>query len=242
MRHDWQLTVSASDQISDAVELIPGWTSQEQLMSLFNLTLATAHLDGDVIEVGSWCGRSAIAIGFAIKQLKNAHLHCVDLFPAKRDWYKNADGSYSFKVQVKEKLVEAYQDQTVWAEPFHQEVLPVYEIHEESEEIFRHNTRHCGLGNYISPHKGNLTTFLESVSPEFKVRMAFIDGDHSYESVCSDISLIETRLVSGGWLCFDDAFSSYDGVDKAIREKIIKSNQFDVYQQLTRKLFVARKR
>ena len=52
---------------------------------------------------------------------------------------------------------------------------------------------------------------------------------------------ISARLVPGGWLCFDDAFSTYEGVDRAIRDLVIGKPEFDFSQQLTRKLFVARR-
>ena len=50
------------------------------------------------------------------------------------------------------------------------------------------------------------------------------------------------RLSPGGWLCFDDAFTSYEGVNRAVRERVLQSDAFDLSMQLTRKLFVARKR
>jgi hypothetical protein len=53
--------------------------------------------------------------------------------------------------------------------------------------------------------------------------------------------MIEPLLVPSGWICFDDAFSGYTGVDDAIAEGIINSKNYDIMQQLTRKLFAARK-
>ena len=53
---------------------------------------------------------------------------------------------------------------------------------------------------------------------------------------------MKPRLVNGGWICFDDAFSCYEGVNQAIRELILADPQFDLCQQMTRKLFVARKK
>jgi hypothetical protein len=41
---------------------------------------------------------------------------------------------------------------------------------------------------------------------------------------------------------FDDAYTVYTGVDKAIEELIISSGKYDIYQQLTRKCFAARKK
>jgi hypothetical protein len=49
-------------------------------------------------------------------------------------------------------------------------------------------------------------------------------------------------LLPGGWICFDDAFSHYDGVNRAIQDKVINSGRYELCQQMTRKLFVARRR
>jgi hypothetical protein len=74
----------------------------------------------------------------------------------------------------------------------------------------------------------------------FRCRLAFVDGDHGYEAVRSDIEVISRWLVPGGWICFDDAFTGYEGVDKALQEGIVDNPGFDIKQQITRKMFVAR--
>jgi len=60
--------------------------------------------------------------------------------------------------------------------------------------------------------------------------------------VCEDIERIERFLVPGGWISFDDAFSHYDGVNRAITDRIINSPTYELCQQMTRKLFVARRK
>ena len=56
-----------------------------------------------------------------------------------------------------------------------------------------------------------------------------------------DIARLAPLLVPGGWICFDDAFSSYDGVNRAITQLVIDNPAYDVTRQLTRKCFAARK-
>ncbi len=77
-------------QIEEAVRDVPGWSPQEQIFALFNLAYASAPLGGDVLELGSWCGRSAVGLGMAAR-LGGGMAHCVDLFPNKDDWYQNSD-------------------------------------------------------------------------------------------------------------------------------------------------------
>jgi hypothetical protein len=81
----------------------------------------------------------------------------------------------------------------------------------------------------------------EDAPSSLRCKLAFIDGDHSYEAVTADIAAVERFLVPGGWICFDDAFSCYEGVDRAISDRIINSGRYDRCQQVTRKFFVARR-
>jgi hypothetical protein len=227
--------------IEEAVRDVPGWSPLDQLFALFTLAYSTAHLPGDIVELGSWCGRSAVALGLAAKISGKGRVHCVDLFPSRDDWYRNEDGSYSFKVRIGEWTHIAYSQQTVWPEPFEKDILSVYERFPESLDAFNHTIRCSGLDEHVTPYKGNLMAFGASVPVGFACRLAFVDGDHGYAALCDDIEQIERILLPGGWLCFDDAFSGYQGVDRAIEERIIRSAGYDLTQQLTRKLFAARR-
>jgi predicted O-methyltransferase YrrM len=194
------------------------------------------------VEIGSWCGRSAVALGLAARQTGDTRVHCIDLFPRKEDWNRNADGSYSMRVRLGDEAVDAYRVQTVWREPFERDIAPLYQRSDGILDIFEQTISSNALGDVVVSYRGTSKVLARKRADGFRCRLAFIDGDHSFEAVCHDIDNIEPALLPGGWLCFDDAFTSYDGVDRAIRERVIKNCAFDLKQQLTRKLFVARKR
>ena len=61
----FDITTPVIDRIEGMVASIPGWTPIDELFALFNLVYATAHTRGDVIELGSWCGRSSVVLGHA---------------------------------------------------------------------------------------------------------------------------------------------------------------------------------
>jgi hypothetical protein len=233
--------IPITTQIEEATREIPGWSPLDQLLSLFTLSFGSDHLDGDILELGSWCGRSAIALGMAGRLSGRASIHCVDLFPEKKDWYRNADGTYSMVVSLGERTFGAYTKQTVWEEPFLRDIAPVYERWNGTLDAFNHFVEKNDLSEWIKPHRGDLASFALTVSSDFRLRLAFIDGDHSCDAVCQDIEIVDRYLLPGGWICFDDAFSSYDGVNQAIEEKIVESGKFRNCQQLTRKFFVAQK-
>ena len=231
-------TVPLIQSIESAVADVPGWTPLDQLFSLALLAQSTRNIDGDFLEVGSWCGRSSIAIGLAASMMDNTSLSCIDLFPNKEDWYQNDDGSYSFSVEINSKRIDACTEVTVWSEPYEKSILPVYEKWHETLDAFKHFISMNNLQLYVKPHKSNLHSFLKKEQKP-KIKFAFIDDDHSYEGVSSDINCLKQCLVQGAWICFDDAFSCYEGVDQAITDLIINSEDFSYSQQLTRKLFVA---
>jgi len=234
------ITTPIASQIEQAVQNIPGWSPIDQLLSLFTLAYTSADIAGDILELGSWCGRSAVVLGMAARLTGNTKVHCVDLFPEKKDWFKNPDGTYSFAVNIDGRVVGAYGEQTVWAEPYERDIAPVYERYSGTWEAFNASIAENDLSRQIIPIKGDLQSFALNAASDFKLRMAFIDGDHSYEAVAKDIEIIERFLVLGGWICFDDAFSSYVGVNEAIEKHIINGGKYCQHQQLTRKFFVAR--
>jgi predicted O-methyltransferase YrrM len=221
---------------------IPGWTPVDQLYTLFAMVLMTSEIEGDVLELGSWCGRSSVAMGLAAKLCGNTRLCCVDLFPEKDDWHQNHDGSYSMTMTIDGIIIRAYHDQTVWKEPFERDIAPLYFNHRGVLEIFQETVAQHGLQDIVIPYRGTLAAFMKAMPMQSRFRLAFIDGDHGYEAVSADIGLVDHVLVPGGWICFDDAFTSYQGVDRAVEELIIANPGYELGQQMTRKLFVARKR
>lgn len=235
-------THPAIGQIEKLVENVPGWTPIDQLYSLFLLAYS-AEAEGDILELGSWCGRSASALALAASLLGGVKVHCVDLFPEKGDWRRNPDGTYSFAARIGDRLLGAYEEQTVWAEPYERDIAPIYEKYNGVLDAFNETMARNGFSSIVQPWKGDLAYFASQGPQDFRCRLAFIDGDHGYEAVCRDIEQVEHYLSEGGWICFDDAFSVYDGVNKAIADNIIgRPEVYECGVQLTRKLYVARRR
>jgi hypothetical protein len=98
------------------------------------------------------------------------------------------------------------------------------------------------LQDLVTTHRGDSTAFLREAPEGLQCKLAFIDGDHCYPAVCQDIANVERFLLGGGWICFDDAFTEYDGVNRAIQTCILDNPEYELGQQLTRKLFVARRK
>lgn len=234
------MTVPAMQRIEQAVSGVPGWSPLDQLFALNLLAASSGNLAGEVVELGSWCGRSAIALALGVSASRSPRVHCIDLFPSRADWYRNDDGTYSMRVLINGRYVDAYDQQTVWAEPFERDIAPLYERYESVYDAFREHTARAGVDHLVQAFRGCLSDFLREQGEGFRCRLAFLDGHHSHQAVLQDIDAISPHLVPGGWLCFDDAFSGYEGVDRAIMERVANDPRFDFRCQLTRKMFVAR--
>ena len=230
------------DTIEAIVANVRGWSPADQLCTLFQLVYASNDLRGDVVEIGAWCGRASVVMGIAARMIGATRVHSIDLFPRSADWVQNADGTYSMQVAINESVYDAFRQQTVWAEPYTRDIVPVYAEEQDLLQIFSNNVSRYKLSDVVVPFRGTAEMFAESVGEEFRAKLVFVDGDHGYEAVSRDIAVAERFLVPGGWFCFDDAFSSYDGVTQAVEEHIIRSGRYDMCQQMTRKLFVARKK
>ncbi|TRZ89736.1 MAG: class I SAM-dependent methyltransferase [Methanosarcinales archaeon] len=237
-----KMTIPIINQIENMVQDIPGWSPIDQLYSLFNLVYLTSDTPGDIIEIGSWCGRSASVLATAARLIGSTKVYCIDLFPEKNDWKQNDDGSYSFEVQIEGKVYGGYKDQTVWREPFEKDIAPLYEKHNGILDIFTEAIGRLDLQDIVEAHRGDSTVCKRLTERNVWCKLAFLDGDHSYASVCQDIRNVEDILLDGGWICFDDAFSSYGGVNQAINELIINNPMYELQQQMTRKFFVARRK
>lgn len=236
---DTRMTVPVWTQIEEAVKDIPGWSPIDQLYTLFTLAYFIAP-EGDFLEIGSWCGRSSVVLGTAAK-LKGNKLFCLDLFPSKNDWMQNADGSYSFVTEINGTKYGGYQSQTVWQEPFEKSIAPLYEKRNSVMEYFDDSIKNNGLAECVSAHRSTSEYCYVLKAENKRISFAFIDGDHSYDAVVQDIRKVSEILLPGGVICFDDAFSHYEGVNDAIKEWIIDNPEYIAKKQMTRKLFVAQK-
>ena len=132
----------------------------------------------DILEIGSWAGRSAITWASALKRAGvQGHVFCVD--PWKR--YARADSIQVGDVQSMNREIEAG------------EILP----------LFLHNIRSSGNEDIVIPIRGESSVVLPSLGRE-KFQIVFVDGDHRYDAVLSDIIQCQELVAPDGVLCGDD--------------------------------------
>jgi predicted O-methyltransferase YrrM len=235
------VAASASERLSALVNDVPGWTPHDQLLALHFLAATTGDIPGDILEIGSWCGRSTVALAWGASVCGDDRVYSVDLFPEGDDWYVNADGTHSFRVVIDGREIPAYTDQRVWDEPFQRDIAPLYRNGGSIRERFQQALTDHGVAERVTTTRGDIGLFAEAAPPDFRCRLAFIDGDHGLQAVRRDVRAVERYLQIGGWIAFDDAFTGYDGVDQCITEDIINSGKYEPGYRCTRKMFIARR-
>lgn len=83
---------------------------------------------------------------------------------------------------------------------------------------------HFKENNNVHIIKENSKNFINSLEDEF-LDLIYIDGDHDYSGVKSDLLLSYNKIKSGGYICGHDYVSPrFDGVVKAVNEFCVEKN------------------
>jgi predicted O-methyltransferase YrrM len=133
----------------------------------------------DILEIGSWCGASALTWGEALEihNQGTGSLTCVDAWEPFVNLEQNPD-------RVSQDMDNALADE----EPF---------------DIFQHNIKFLPPSVDVDIRRGWSSDVLPTLDKE-SFDLIYIDGDHAYPSVASDIKLCSALLKDGGIICGDD--------------------------------------
>lgn len=176
---------------------------------------------GNILEVGTWCGKSALALGLAARE-RGTKVFCVDLWPEEKDWFKTESG-YKFMVEGDTSFDEC----AIYTETFENYFLPVYRKG-GPYRVFRENVVRFDLEDVVYPIRG--TT--KDIPKDLYAGLAYIDADHSEDAVKQDIERVRKHVH--GWMIFDDANGRWPGVLNAVNDlKVFGS-------QITERLYAAR--
>jgi hypothetical protein len=182
-------------------EQIPGMCDHEKRAALCEI--ARHALPGDVVEIGSWWGKSAFILARLAQCYAIGKLLCVD--PWSNDHLVQHDEN---------GLLD-----TVSAQMDAEDALTVFEIN-----LLPYSTHHVnylrmpsieGARHYRSTCEVTTTTFGKTDYCGH-IAILHIDGNHRYEEVEADIASWIDLVMVGGWIIVDDYVWPYgDGPKKA---------------------------
>lgn len=159
------------------IDKIKGFLDERESEYLYKLAFA-ASKKGPCLEIGSYCGKSAVFIGGACKK-NNAVLFSLD----------HHRGS---------------EEQQPGQEYFDPDLLDEQTGLIDTLPFFRRTLLDFGLEDTVIPIIGRSETVGRNW--QTPLSLIFIDGSHAYESVLKDYEIWAKHLMSGGYLVFHDIF------------------------------------
>jgi predicted O-methyltransferase YrrM len=152
---------------------------EEQAVVLAALGAAAAARAGcRFLEVGSWCGDSAVVLGKIAKE-QGGRLYCVD-------WWK---GNVGTGLESVARKVDVYS-------------------------LFWQRILQEGLEDIVIPIRGR-SADVAGILADGAFDLIYIDGDHRFNSVQSDIANFAPRVRNDGILCGDDCEGRITDFDAA---------------------------
>ena len=162
--------------------------------SIWYLSKVFANKRLNLLEIGSWCGASALTWGEALQIHNNGigNLTCIDAWQPYIDLNINTDAPN----QHMHSLLNT----------------------EEPYNIFKYNMQFLPKSVDLRILRGWSQNILPTL-PEGEFDLVYIDGDHCYESVLEDIKLSAGLVADGGIICGDDLELETQNVDALIAKE-----------------------
>ena len=160
--------------------------------------------NGDAIEIGSYCGKSAIYIGSAVKE-NNQKLYSVD----------HHKGS---------------EEQQPGQEFFDPDLINESGNGIDTLPYFLETIKSSSLENFVIPIVSSSKEAHEDLKINFN--MVFIDGGHSEEAAQNDYSLWSKRLNLGGLLAIHDVFPNPEDGGRPPYNIYLKALESGKYQEI----------
>jgi len=156
---------------------IKGFLDEEEADYLYELALAAGKY-GPCLEIGSYCGKSAVYIGSACRK----------------------NGSVLFSVDHHSGSEEQQPGEAY----FDQDLLDTDTGRIDTLKFFRKTIADFNLENAVIPIIG--CSELVGRAWQTPLSLVFIDGSHAYQSVFIDYQTWSKHVLPGGYLVFHDIF------------------------------------
>ncbi len=199
----------------DLLNRIKGFMADEEVIRLHTLALGAAE-KGPLLEIGSYCGRSAVVLGAACRK-KESQLFTIDHHLGSEE---QQPGEEYFDPDL-------YDAATGGVNTF---------------PLFRQTLKKAALEDWVVPIVAPST--VAGRMWKTPLALVFIDGGHSYEAALNDYLTWAPHIVPGGYLVIHDIF--FDPAEggqapRRVYEKMLEDHRFEV-EEMTLTLGVLRRR
>lgn len=191
-------------------ELIPGMCDHEKICALCEIARYAAT--GDIVEIGSWWGKSAFILAWLARCYDIGKLLCVDPWTSEGIVSKDANA-----------MVDR-----AFAQVDAAEALIVFEMN-----LLPYNSNHVNYlrmpstdgAKHYREHRRVITSSFGTTEYSGHISILHIDGNHSYDSVKADIEAWGRFVIDGGWIVFDDYVWPFGDGPQRVSDEFLKSNR-----------------
>lgn len=182
-------TTPVAKQIDGLVTLSGALSGHlQKIEAQFLATIPFLPIKGDILEIGSFKGKSTIILAKAAAMAGHGRIYACDplSLPCSTD--------------------------------------PTDAKKEQLPEIFFNNLRDNEVEEDVVFFQMRSETLAETWDHPLKA--LWIDGDHTYEGVMTDLTGFEKHLLPGSVICFHDVLHEFEGSIRVFMERILLSSKY----------------
>lgn len=191
-------------------DVIPGMCDHEKFCVLCEI--ARRSPAGDIVEIGSWWGKSAFILARLARCYAIGKLLCVDPW-SNAHLVQNDETGMVDKVSAQ---VDA------------EEALAVFEMN-----LLPYNANHVNYlrmpstdgARHYRQHRKVMTSAFGTTRYAGQIAILHIDGNHSYAAAKADIAAWGGLVVAGGWIIVDDYIWPYGDGPQRVGDEFLAEHQ-----------------
>jgi len=192
-------------------EDIPGMCDHEKVRALYEVFRHCP--EGDVVEIGSWWGKSAFVLLWLAKRFGVGSLLCVDPW-SDEHLVQHDEGA----------LVDTLSSQLSAAEAF--EVFQVNLLPYASNNANYLRMPSTDAQTVYSQKREIASLTFGTTNYAGRIAFLHIDGNHTYENVSADLQAWLGHVVSGGWIVLDDYTWPFGDGPKRVGDEFLQSHRY----------------
>jgi hypothetical protein len=193
---------------------IPGQCDMDKLRAFVHLARVLPR--GDLVEIGSFAGRSAFALAWLADRYHVGNLISID------PWSNQAIEAQGRQAEILNRDMDAIDFEKIFLVYLSNLSLlknAAY-IREISIKAIDRYKQAAARGVLYSPR-------LPEVAVQGRISLLHIDGNHEYSHVRQDIEAWEPLVVSGGWVLLDDYRWAFGDGPKRAGDELLAGNGFE---------------
>jgi len=190
------------------VETIPGMCAEPKMLAVMEVMRHAPP--GDVVEIGSWWGRSAALLVWLARRYRVGKLLCVDPWRVEN-------------LMQGTPLVDAAA-----AQHDADEALRIFEINLAplaQGDLNYMRAPSAEAAQRYAPGLSVTTEAFGQVSYEGRIAVLHIDGNHSEREVRRDVEGWTPHVAPGGWIVFDDYEWAFGDGPQVVADAWIAANE-----------------